>query len=355
MDSLVQNNKDIFLSIIIPVYNTEKYLKKCLDSVLEAVNNISSCEIIVINDGSIGDTDAVMGEYLNNKIIRYFKNNNQGIGATRNFGIEKSMGKYVTFVDSDDAVDKKYYTYCLKKIEEEKCDIIVCDFESCRSEDDKFRTHAKNPAIKDDKWGCIDISIMPSPCNKIVKKELYDGIKYPIGLVYEDLAITLILLLKAEKVIYVPKMFYKYYMRENSIMHSNFSEKKFQIIKILEILFEKIDNLNITKEDKDRAKNSVSYDRIYFELLEPLSKEKNKNRYILSKKLCLNIKEIIKKLNENEYYKKQLDDGRKVKKIYSKLVNFALYNNLPFLLCRIVKNSVYYNNQYNDDMWRKSK
>jgi len=352
MDSLVEDKNDIFLSIIIPVYNTEKYLKSCLDYVLEATNNVTAIEIIVVNDGSPGDTNNIMKEYLDNKIIKYFVKKNEGVAVARNFGIDKSTGKYITFVDSDDTVDKEYYSYCLNKISQEKCDIIVCDFESRRSQIDTFRTHAKNPSIKDDKWGCIDISIMPSPCNKIVRRELYDDLRYPLGLIYEDLATTLILLLKSKKVVYVPRMYYKYNIRENSIMHSSFNEKKFQIIDILEILFSRIDSLYISNIDKDRAKKSVCYDRIYFELLEPLAKEKFTTRYALAKKMCKKIKGIIKILNENKVYKEELNLGRKKKIIYANLINFALYNNFPFILCIVTNKAVYYNNQHIKDKWK---
>jgi hypothetical protein len=265
--------------------------------------------------------------------------------------LKNLYGKYITFVDSDDFIDKNYYIDAFKIIQDENCDVVVCDFETYKSENEKFRTHAKNPLVKDDKWGCIDISIMPSSCNKIVKKDLYGDLKYPVGLFYEDLATTLILLLKAEKIVYTSKMYYKYCIREDSIMREDFNEKKFQIIDILEILFSRIDTLNIQNIDKERAEKSVCYDRIYFELLEPLAKEKFWNRYKLAKKMCKKINTVIHILDRNKYYKDQLKAGRMKKKIYSLLINFALCNSLPLMLCSILKESVYYNNQFIGDKW----
>jgi glycosyltransferase involved in cell wall biosynthesis len=354
MSFSVENKNDVFLSIIIPVYNTEQYLNRCLDSVIKSVDGVSNIEIIVVNDGSPGNVNEIMKYYLKeyDNIIKYYIKENAGLADTKNFGLEKSTGKYVTFVDSDDFVDEDYYRDAIRIIENDSCDVLVCDFETCKNENEKFRTHAKNPSIRDDKWGCIDISIMPSSCNKVVKKDLYGDLKYPSGLVYEDLATTLILLFRAEKIVYIPKMYYKYCIRENSIMRESFNENKFKIIDILEILFSRLENLNITNMDKDRAKNSVCYDRIYFELLEPLSKETFKNRYKLAKKLCKKIKCFINNLNDNEYYKKELKTGRIKKKIYSKLVNFALCNNFPLFLCKILDKAVYYNNQYMRDKWR---
>lgn len=353
MDSLVQNNEDIVLSIIIPVYNTEKYLKRCLDSVIKATNKITDSEIIVVNDGSPGNTDEIMDCYSKeyNKVIRYYKKENAGLADTKNFGLEKAFGKYVTFVDSDDFIDENYYIDVLKTIEKENCDIVICDFET-HNGNNYFRTHAKNPSIKDDKWGCIDISIMPSSCNKVVKKDLYDNLKYPVGLVYEDLATTLILLFRAKKIVYIPKMYYKYCIRENSIMRKDFNENKFKIIDILEILFSRIDSLDISEADKSRAKSCVCYDRIYFELLEPLSKEKLINRYKLTKIMCKKIKTVIHLLNSNEYYNEKLNNGRKIKRIYANLIEFSLCRNLPLMLCIFLKKAVYYNNQLIEDKWR---
>jgi glycosyltransferase involved in cell wall biosynthesis len=85
--------QELMLSIIIPVYNTEKYLKRCLDSVIAATIKINNSEIIVVNDGSLGNTDEIMNYYLEkyNYIIKYYKKENAGLADTKNFGLEKSV------------------------------------------------------------------------------------------------------------------------------------------------------------------------------------------------------------------------------------------------------------------------
>ena len=89
------------ISIIVPIYNAEKYLNKCLDSLLNQTKK--ELEFVLINDGSTDKTDSIIKSY-NDKRIKYFKNKNQGIGKTRNFGISKSSGKYIMFLDNDDAI-----------------------------------------------------------------------------------------------------------------------------------------------------------------------------------------------------------------------------------------------------------
>lgn len=348
--------KDTELSVIILVYNTEEYFKRCLDSVLLATRQTESAEILVINDGSPGNIDELIKEYLekDSDIVTYYKKDNTGPGDSRNFGIEKSHGKYVTFVDSDDEVHKNYYKEAIETMHKKNADIVVVDIETNKA-GEKHRTHAKNVNIEDDRWGCIDISIMPQPCNKIVKQELYKYVDYPYGVIYEDLATTLILLLKAENVVYIPKMYYKYYIRIGSIMHREFSEKKFEIIDVLKILFLRIDKLDdVLVDEKNRAKNAAYYQRIYFELLEPLANEDFDKRYRLAKKLCKKIKKMHKEMSKNVYYRMELNNtGRVLRKFYAQLVDFALYNNLPYLLSKILPKATYYNVQYVGDMWRK--
>ncbi|MCX8074994.1 MAG: glycosyltransferase [Clostridia bacterium] len=341
------------LSIIIPVYNTENYFKKCINSVMDSVSGLINVEVLVINDGSKGNINELIKEYLDKykDLIKYFDKENIGRAGTRNFGIEISKGKYITFVDSDDEVDKNYYKKVIEIINNENPDVIVCDIESING-DIKFRTHAKNSRISDNRWGCFDISVMPSCCNKIFRKELFnEQNKFPIGYNFEDLSTVPIIMLTAKNIVYIPEMLYKYNIHENSIMHSEFSEKKFEIIDIIKILFVRLDKLDILIDEKNRAKHSVYYQRLYFELLEPISKLEDFNKYNFCKVLCQKIQKLHKRMNGNVYYKLEKNKGRLKRQWYAHLVDFALYNNLPLLLTKIIKKAVYYNNQYVEDMW----
>ena len=113
------------ISIIIPIYNAEKYLKKCIDSLVEQTKK--ELEFILINDGSTDDTEKIIKSYKD-KRIKYFKNKNQGIGKTRNFGIEKATGKYIMFLDSDDYLEPDSCEFLYNTAEKEKSDLVICDF-----------------------------------------------------------------------------------------------------------------------------------------------------------------------------------------------------------------------------------
>ncbi|MEG1363404.1 MAG: glycosyltransferase family 2 protein, partial [Clostridia bacterium] len=241
---------DIKLSVIVPVYNTEEYLKKCLDSIVLAVINLKNkyqynSEIIIINDGSKGDTKSIVNEYLNNfpRIVKYFEKTNSGLGATKNYGLNMAIGKYINFVDSDDYIDENTYCKVFDIIKKDNSDIVIYDFEAIPNNNKSFRTIAKNNNITDNKFGCIYTDIMPSSCNKVILKKIYDNESFPINLGYEDLGLTLLLLLKVSKISYIPEMLYKYNLRENSIMRKKFDEKKLDMCDVLNILFSKLDNI----------------------------------------------------------------------------------------------------------------
>ncbi len=340
--------KEIKLSVIIPVYNTEPYLKRCLDSVIQAVEFMKdTTEILVINDGSKGNTDEIMLPYLSKyqEYIYYCKKENSGLGDTKNYGILKAKGKYISFIDSDDYIAEEFYQDVFKKIDKEQADVVICDWEAIGEDiSQNHRVHAKNPKIKDDKWGCIDISIMPSSCNKVILKDYFKDLTFPKGLRYEDLATTLIILLTAKKIVYIPNMNYKYFLSPNSIMRSGFDEKKFQMIDIFEILFERVEALNIPQEDKDKALYSAYTWRLNKELLLPLSKvEHFWKRYQLTRVFCKKIKPIHQKMNKNPYFiKNELQSGRKLRKFYTKLVHFFFFYQFAFLLNGILKKALKY-------------
>ena len=113
------------ISVIVPVYNCEEYLGKCIDSIQNST--FKDFQIICVNDGSTDNTDSLLREYKD-KRIKYFKNKNQGIGKTRNFGIDKAKGKYLMFIDSDDYIEKDACEKLYERTQKEKLDLVVFDF-----------------------------------------------------------------------------------------------------------------------------------------------------------------------------------------------------------------------------------
>lgn len=116
------------VSVLVPVYNTEKTLIKCMDSILNQTI-IDDIEIVIVNDGSTDNSESIINDYLNKQDnISYFKQHNQGLGATRNKGLELAKGEYIAFLDSDDWVEQDYYEKLLNKAQSEESDLVISSY-----------------------------------------------------------------------------------------------------------------------------------------------------------------------------------------------------------------------------------
>lgn len=176
------------VSIIVPIYNSEKYLINCLDSLVN--QTLDNIEIILINDGSTDSSLDIIKRYAKKySNIVYFDRKNEGIGVSRNFGIEKSKGKYIAFVDSDDYVSinfaKNMYDFC----EENNLDVAVCDYykvnEGNKNIEEIFDFGITNVQKSKD----LILKVNYSPWNKLYKKDMLikNNITFPTNLKYEDM------------------------------------------------------------------------------------------------------------------------------------------------------------------------
>lgn len=222
---------EIILSIIVPVYNTELYLERCIDSIIQ--QSLSSIEVIIINDCSKGDTDTIVNKYLTDERVQYFKfKKNKGLSAARNFGMKKAKGKYIIFCDSDDWVDIFLYENMYNSLERTNADIAICGTkkEFASGEGSVIKAdYEKEIVLNNDRAFKImtlqysfGITITASATNKMVRKSLIDkhSIKFLEGSYYEDLFYSFQIMIYADNVVCVPKYYYYYFRRENSIIIS---------------------------------------------------------------------------------------------------------------------------------------
>ena len=173
------------VSIIVPIYNVELYLRKCLDSIIN--QSYSNLEIILIDDGSTDRSGEICDEYskLDNRII-VIHNNNKGVSYSRNYGIRLSTGKYILFIDSDDTVDKNYVYYLLMGNKDDKYDIVYCGIrdifeykKKCIIKDRLIKEKLLSGELKKDYYFLIDllrVSVIKLYNADIIKK--YDISKY---------------------------------------------------------------------------------------------------------------------------------------------------------------------------------
>lgn len=225
---------DIILSVIIPVYNTGKYLPQCIDSLIS--QTLFNLEIIIIDDCSDEDVERIIYPYqINNEIAIIFQRlkAHLGPGGARNTGINLAKGRYIAFCDSDDWVDVDYYEECVKHMEIHGADIGMCSL--VRSYDapipeplfkckyDKLITLTGDVALKVlTKQYDLGINIIPSSVNKIYRKEFleYQALRFLENTLFEDLLFSFVATLNAKKVICIPLVRYHHYKRSNSIVQS---------------------------------------------------------------------------------------------------------------------------------------
>ena len=223
------------ISIIVPVYNAEKYLDKCIASLVNQTKQ--ELEIVLINDGSTDNSEKIIKKYKDTR-IKYFKNKNQGIGKTRNFGIEKANGKYIMFVDSDDYIELDTCHLLFEKAEKEKLDLVICDF--YREFDDGTKIEEKlqrfeTTTLKETPK-LINIINM-SPWNKIYKAEMikHNKIYFPEKLKYEDTPFVFLAIDNAKKIGKINKCLNHYMIHDNS--ETTVRDKRvFDILEIIKIV-----------------------------------------------------------------------------------------------------------------------
>lgn len=219
------------LSIIVPVYNVEKYLEKCLNSIINQKTNFSY-EIICINDGSTDGSLEILNKYANKyKQIKIISEKNQGLSAARNTGIKCSQGKYLMFIDSDDYITETCVDKLMKEAKKFDYDLVKSGYIEFSSETNQEikKIQYKNTVIKDknklelDKvkghaWGCV------------VKREIFYSIKFPVGYWYEDIIMKLLVFPKCKKIKIVDDILYYYRINLNGLSRKTQKQKSYKCL-----------------------------------------------------------------------------------------------------------------------------
>lgn len=221
----------MLLSIVVPIYNVEKYLEECLDSLV--IQDLDLFEILCINDGSTDKSFEILKKYQLKypDIIKVYDKENGGLADTRNFGIEKATGQYIGFIDSDDWVSKDMFSKLIDGMIKNDADIGICDYEEIYENEKKYISDSAE-------YKLLYESLV---CNKVFKKTLFteNQINFPVGLWYEDNAVTYKLLFVAKKIYKINESKYFYRRtREGSIMNSQKSKKIYDMWEVSSILYD---------------------------------------------------------------------------------------------------------------------
>lgn len=220
------------ISIIVPVYNVEKYLKKCIDSIL--TQTFEDFELILVDDGSPDNSGAICDQYAKKDTrVRVIHKENGGLSSARNAGIEVAQGKYLGFVDSDDYIAKDMYELLYNNIIKEDADMSICGIYHVYEGKEPKQNSEKYMILNRDEAMVLIFhgnQISDHAVNKLYKKSIFSELRYPNGKYHEDSFTIVGILDQCEKVVVDTKQKYYYYHRDDSITSQTFSEKHLEYI-----------------------------------------------------------------------------------------------------------------------------
>ena len=311
------------VSIIVPVYNVEKYIEKCLNSLVK--QTMEDIEIIIVNDGSKDNSINVINKFIKQypEKIQYLEKKNGGLSDARNYGLPYAKGEYIAFLDSDDYVEEDMYEKMYKLAKKENSDMVECDFiweyPNKQKEDiGQIYTNKKQMLEK----------VRVVAWNKLIKTNIVieNKITFPKGYRYEDVEFTYKLVPYLNKVSFLKKPCVHYVQRENSISNLQ-NERTKEIFNVLDHVLDFYKKNNIYDEYKEELE--YIYTR-YLLCISLLRMVKIKNKKIKNKLL----EETWEKLNYNfPNWKRNriLNQNKNVKNIYMKSINkitFKIYGTI---------------------------
>ena len=310
------------ISVIVPVYNVEQYLERCVDSIIN--QTYTNLEIILVNDGSTDNSGKLCDELAKkDKRIRVIHKENGGLSDARNRGIDEAESDLVGFIDSDDYIDRDMYEILLKNLNNTDADLSMCALYDVYNNTPEAQVTNKEiwelrseQAIK----MVMEAKILSvTAVNKLYKKSLFSDLKFEVGKIAEDAFIMIKLLDKCEKIVATNEKKYYYVHRENSITTQKFSTKFLNVIEAYEqnsnIILEKYPKL------KDVAQTRMNW--AYFYVLDRLLLDDNYNDKELENKLISYLKNHRKDILNDPLFTK----GRKIGFI-ALLLNRNLYRKL---------------------------
>ena len=245
------------VSVIIPVYNVENYLRKCLNSLVN--QTLKDIEIIVVNDGTLDNSQEIIDEYVKKypkKVVSIIQENG-GQGAARNTGLLHAKGEYIGYVDSDDYVEENMYEELYKKAKEEDSDIVICGNNVVK---ENYEFLSKEDVDKEFLLGKMAV------WNKIYKKNIIvdNKIQFRSKVWYEDLDFTMKVYFSSKKISYVDKPLYNYLLREGSTMNNNNIKRNLELIEAFDSLIDYCKDKKIYNKVKDEIEFLCIYHMYIF-------------------------------------------------------------------------------------------
>lgn len=286
------------ISIIVPVYNTEKNLSRCIDSILS--QTYQNLEVILVNDGSSDGSGKIIERYhkLDNR-IKVIHKDNGGISSARNAGLDIASGDFVAFVDSDDWIEHDIYEYCLELAKSSKSDVVDYGIVFVKgkhgtSSKEKYNTstiEGNQEILKDYLLRGQTEKTPFSVCRKFYRLHLFNDVRFPAGKINEDIATNYKVLLKAKKLIKTDKVGYYYFQDSVSTTRNGFRKRDFDLIDASKELITLAEETQYP-EIKQLARIKLA--RSYFSLLAKIAfygfEDKDINKTLIIRELTNNLR-----------------------------------------------------------------
>ena len=233
------------ISVIVPVYKVEKYIRKCVDSILS--QTFRDYELFLVDDGSPDNCGKICDEYAakDDRIIVIHKENG-GLSDARNVAIDKAKGEYLTFIDSDDYVAENHLESLYKAIVDTESDIAVANitsFSDSKSDEKFYQPVTRKKLLTDNE--VFNTIYQPCACAKLYKRRIFESVRYPVGRLYEDVFVYHDVLAQAKHLVLTGENTYFYMLRYDSIMHQEYKLAFTDIIDAIELRVKKLEELGL--------------------------------------------------------------------------------------------------------------
>ncbi len=249
----MSEKSSIKVSIIVPVYNVELYLEKCLLSLVN--QTLEEIEIIVVNDGSKDDSHKIIAKFQHkypDKIFGFIKENG-GLSDARNFGIDRAKGQYIGFVDSDDYVTETMFEEMYKLGEEHTAELVICNLQKVDEYGNITQKLTQLPDFPEKIVLESNLSVFSDisyfACNKLFRRELFQNKRFKKGVHFEDIELIPQLLLECKTLAFTPNYHYQYFERKDSISKSH-TIKGLDILRAVETVSEKFNHSRFSQHKK---------------------------------------------------------------------------------------------------------
>lgn len=290
-DAVMKNDEMPLISVIVPVYNNEMYLEKCLESICR--QTYTNLEIIVVNDGSTDSSRRIIDKWekMDDRIVAIHQDN-MGVSAARNAGLNQAKGEYIGFVDSDDYIHENMYSELYQLLKQNDCPMAMCSYSVVDINGNKVKQIYDDPASQIYSAETFLNAMLENvrfkhmlvcPWSKLCERRLFDHIRYPHGKIYEDNFVIHRLVYEAQRIAFINKQLYFYCKSDNSIMRTDFTIKRLydfeaQIDRIAFLESKQADSDLINRFGCECIQSGISY-WLQMKYYKCASKDKNREYY----------------------------------------------------------------------------